>query len=117
MAGPALSYPHVATLWRLTGVDQFNDQTWSGPIRVECRWSDRGVLYRDPSGREAVSRSVVAVKDQEIAVGDFLLFAGNKRDNPVTSTSATPASGADEIRQMNDVDSIDGRWTRRRAFL
>jgi hypothetical protein len=98
-----------ATVWDITGTDQYGGATYSSPYLIKCNYIEGGKLNRDDRGEEfmpmATFRSFNATpkKGSVIAIGDH------------TSSNPT-AANAQTIRKVVTKTPFRN-WAQRYTFL
>jgi hypothetical protein len=100
----------TATYWAPGSNDGFGGVSYGAPVTFSCRWQDASVLFRDSSGREASSSSVVYTDSPVLNQG--YLFQGTS-----VEVDPTEVTGAFEIRQNNKSPSLDGEEILHKVFL
>lgn len=96
------------TYWPPAGNDGFGGTGYGPPEVRRCRWQDDAVLFRDASGREVVSQSVVYVNAPVVNKGK--LYRG-------VSVSVLPEATALEIRQVGDSPNLTQTLSLTKAYL
>ena len=99
-----------ATYWAKSSFDPYGDTVFSSPTAITCRWEDRTELFLSPKGDEQHSRAVVW-STSSLAVDGYLYLGTSVSANPET------VSGADRIRNVANVPSINARESLYKAFL
>lgn len=100
-----------ATYWAPAGNTGFGGRAVDAPVRINCRWQDQAVLFRDSQGREVTSSSVV-YPAQELAVRGYLALG-----DQTAVTDPRSLSTAYEIRQTQQSPSLDGTRVLHKVFL
>lgn len=110
MANYTRNMNQTATYWAVASRNSFNEPTFAAPVQIRCRWENKNVLFKDPSGRERVSAAIV-YPEMPLALEGYL-FLG-------TSASTTPRalSGAEEILQVGTSPNIAGGLVLNKVFL
>lgn len=94
MAPLVFNMRQAATYWPPGAADGYGGIVPGTPRVVACRWEDRAVLFRSPSGEEEVSAAVV-YPDQELAVKGYLALG-----DQTATADPRGLAGAREIRQV-----------------
>ncbi len=84
--------------------------TFDTPVTFKGRWEDKAVLFRDTTGSEVTSESVVSLA-QDVSVGDFIFLGESEVADP-TTISATK-----QVRQFSKIPDLRHIEYVRKAFL
>ena len=95
----------TATYWAPSTPDGFGSRSYSAPVAVNCRWTQKQELFVDSAGKEVLSQAVVWC-DTDVALEGYLYLG--------TSTETDPSTldGAFEIRQWEKTLSVKARSDR-----
>lgn len=98
------------TYWAVTGVDSFNQPTFSAPATLECRWEERAEKIQTNEGVEKVSKARVFLA-QDVDHHGYLALGVHAGTDP----RQVPA--ASRIQQFAKIPSLDGLSFERKAYL
>jgi len=104
--------------WGSPIVDGYGGRTFDAPVELSCRWEDRRELFRDASGNEVVSESIVLL-GQSVDLGGFL-YLGTISDLDSSLSVPSEVDGmeaAREIRYVKKTPDLKGTIRTRRVFL
>jgi hypothetical protein len=92
----------TATLWVLTGTNEFGEPSFAAPVPIPCRWEDRTSYIQDAEGNQVPSRSRVFL-DRAVKTGDWMMLG--------TSAVADPQSvdSAYRVMDFRKVPSLDAQ--------
>jgi hypothetical protein len=103
-----------AVYWAPAESDEYGRKTYADPVEIDCRWSDKQIMFRDMRGQEKVSRAVV-YPDRALDLNG-VLWLGELAG--LTSTTAPfENTGAYEISLMAAIPTIDNDATLYKAIL
>jgi hypothetical protein len=102
--------------WGSPVPDGVGGYTFADPIEVNGRWEDAQKLFRDASGNEVVSDSIVylgqdVVNKGWLWLGEIADLNSSDQDNPEL------LSGAKEIRSFSKIPNLKADDYERMAFL
>lgn len=90
----AWSYTSKATLWPLTGRDDWSGaRTFGAPDEFACDYSAESVRMTDDRGVEFTTRQILHTERAGIKQGDMVLIGASANADPV-------AAGAFEVRAV-----------------
>lgn len=91
-----------ATLWPLTGFDDWTgEKTYGPPVVIDCDYSAESKRMTDAKGVEFTTRQIIYTERADIKQGDFILIG-------VSATASPIAAGAFEVRAITrDADTFD----------
>ena len=100
----------AATYWAPSGVDIAGNQGFATPISFRCRHEQKTEKYLTDKGDEAISESIFYL-NTDVVVDGFIM-EGN-------STAASPLaiSGANEIRKVYKVPSLNASQSLRKVLV
>lgn len=108
MINYARSMTQVATYWPPVAVDRHGKVITGAPVPVRCRWEDKGELFIDANGNQAMSSAVI-YPAKPLSIQGYLLNG--------TSKDAVPGNGAREIKQTGSSPSLDGSQVLNKVWL
>lgn len=79
-----------AVYWAVTGKDGFNTYTYSAPVEIVCRWSDKTEIVKSSKGEEVVSTAKVFV-DRIMKQEDYLQLGDLEVSTPASPFNAKQA--------------------------
>lgn len=86
------SYTSKATLWPLTGRDDWSRaRTFGAPVEFDCDYSAESVRMTDDRGVEFTTRQILHTERAGIKQGDMVLIGASEIADPI-------AAGAFEVR-------------------
>lgn len=102
-AAAAWSYTHTATVWPLTGRDDWTGvATYGSPQTFACDYSAESVRMTDARGVELTSRQILYTERDDIKQGDMVLIGASVLPSPSDA-------GAFEVRVVTrNADTLDG---------
>ena len=100
----------LATYWAKGARDSSGDTTFATPKAITVRWERRSVVFTNAAGEEAMSDSMVFVKE-DMEEGDYLLLGTSIVADPTSIAGPREIQGFSKIPQLVESDS------ERRAFL
>jgi hypothetical protein len=98
------------TYWPPAGNDGFGGITFGAPETIKVRWQDKADLFRDPSGKEQVSASVVYCA-VPLEIQGWLFRGASVASDPRT------VPGASEIKQRGDSSDLPQERTLSKVWL
>lgn len=107
---PTIRRGEEITYWEPNSSDVFGGDTFKAPKTVKGRWEEMAEMFRDKSGQEVVSRTIVYL-DIDINVNGYLFRGVSTKLDPRT------VDGALEIRQFSRVPDLRYLKTLRVAYL
>lgn len=101
-ASAAWSYTAKATLWPLTGFDDWTSaKTYGPPVVIDCDYSAESKRMTDANGIEFTTRQIIYTERDDIKQGDYILIGESAAASPI-------AAGAFEVRAITrDADTFD----------
>lgn len=87
---------------RWTSTRTFGGITFGTPENIKGLWEDRRELFIGTTGKEDVSKSIIAV-DRAVVVGDYLFLGESTETNP---TGLAAASEVKAVKEMFDLRGI-----------
>jgi len=108
MPGYTRNMTEDATYWPPGQNDGFGGVGYGSPVSLKVRWQDKSDLFRDSEGREVVSSAIVYTSQPVENTGKLLR---------AVSVSATPPTGALEIRNHGQSPSLDGSLQLNKVWL
>lgn len=111
-----LGLNQYAMYWSKPVSDGLGGKTSPEVVLIRCRWEQKAVRFRTPSGEELTSSSVVYV-DRQLEPGGLLAF-GDLSDDVDSDGMLEPSSvNAREIKQLNESPSIAADQVLYKAML
>ena len=98
------------THWSLSGVDGFNEESFTAPVTLNARWEDRSSVVLNDDGVEVMSNSRVYLAT-DIKVNDYLFNGISTVTDPRTLNEANRVIN---FRKVPDLFNSDFE---RRAFV
>lgn len=101
-ASASWSYTAKATLWALTGRDDWaGTLTFGAPVIFDCDYSAKSERMTDAKGVEFTTRQVIYTEKADAKQGDMVLIGEHAGADPI-------AAGAQEVRLVvRDSDVFD----------
>lgn len=87
---------------RWTSSRTFGGITFGTPENIKGRWEDRREIFIGNTGKENVSKSIVAV-DRAIAVGDYLFLGESTQTDPTTLSLAFEVKACKEMFDLRGI--------------
>lgn len=86
----------TATYWAVEIRSGSNKPTFANPVTVACHWEEKSELFKDKTGKEVVSRSIVHV-DRDMELDGYLFEGSSNATSPLGLVGAFPIRGWEKI--------------------
>lgn len=98
------NYTQTITYWTSTP-NGFGGYTYTGPLTTTGRWEHKTVLFRDKTGVEVTSSSIVYL-DVELTPEDYIFLGTSSASDPTLVTGAIQIRGFDSIPDLRNLSTI-----------
>lgn len=100
-----------ATVWPVTGQNEFGVITYDTPYLISCAWVSGGKLTRDANGNEFVPMDTYRTVDARPNLGDYIALGDFTVD-------ATPSSKANANQIRKEISKTPFQnWSQRYTYL